>query len=190
MLDGKPDSAEIDLPEGRQTMKQSCCSQCIQFTVGFLLAIVVVNTFTFVTIFGLVAPEKDAWVGTLPSSNEPSLAGYEKTHQLFATEAEAEQAGATSVSNVHFKFWLWSLVGFYAFAASIALGPLCMPCYKSSNSCGRFLSLIIYTLLSLTLLTWWVVGLLLRFCTQGRFASGDIPPEGMRRESWIETIKW
>ena len=38
------------------------------------------------------------------------------------------------------------------------------------------------------LLFWWMCGLVLRFSSGGKYACGDIIPEGMTKEDWVTEI--
>ena len=87
--------------------------------------------------------------------------------------------GATDVTAIHATFVKWFLWGFIQMLLPIAGGllffvPSLAACVQGSTQCAGFI--------------WWIMGMVWRFSAAGKFASGDVIPEGTTEEAWIEGI--
>ncbi len=110
------------------------------------------------------------------------------TEALFATMEDAEAAKATDLDDVHGNFVIWFLWGFIQQMVTCGgplLGGLCMmisPQVASAvmgllgcaSGCGG--------------LAWYITGLVFRCRQSGNFASGDIIPDGVTEEKWMEAM--
>mmetsp|Transcript_23943 Transcript_23943/g.29775 ORF Transcript_23943/g.29775 Transcript_23943/m.29775 type:complete len:117 (+) Transcript_23943:1-351(+) len=109
-----PPSEYLDDDDG-----QSLLSRCANCTASCICATILVNLFAFLAIFGLLNPDKEAWVGTLENGE----------HSMYPTEQAGSEAGATKLSDVHSKFTLWARLGFYTLLVSLLLMVLALPVY-------------------------------------------------------------
>ena len=101
----------------------------------------------------------------------------------------AKTAKATELVDIHARFVLWFVWGFFqslviplggsllvllAMAIHPTFGTLCMGLNGCGLTCGG--------------LAWWVTGIVWRFRSDGAFAAGDIVPEGTTIEEWDQEV--
>ena len=87
---------------------------------------------------------------------------------------------------MHSKFAHWCLAGFIFILGAGALAALSIPMYSKHDKSG-FSEMIkwVWRLLIATGLLWWLVGLVFRFCSNGKYASGDTMPKSKSQEQWL-----
>ncbi len=144
------------------------CS-CLAAAVAFVV---------FLGIYAFNNPNAEAIYGVLPTGQEA----------LFADEATANLAKATDLDDVHSNFVMWFLWGFIQQMVTCVgplLGALCMLIHPSLGSavmglmscgagCGG--------------LAWYITGLVFRCRQSGNFASGDIMPDNVTEEQWMDAM--
>ena len=86
---------------------------------------------------------------------------------MYASEEAAIQAGAVNISDVHSKFTGWATFGFYAFICITLFLMLGIPFCLAINECGKCIFFFLGTIIASSILTWWVTGILIRFCSSG-----------------------
>ena len=81
----------------------------------------------------------------------------------------------------------WASSGFWLLLAPVIPFTMMMKPFVGDGlrKWTDFCMMLEYIFIIVTMLIWWVLGFLCRFSETGRFASGDIPPDGVSNEDWI-----
>ena len=78
---------------------------------------------------------------------------------------------------MHSKFAYWCLSGFIMVMAGGLLASITIPMFNSHDKGGTsFIIAMGWRLFAAIALGWWLLGIIFRFCTNGRYASGDVRP--------------
>ena len=146
---------------------------------GCLVVTVIMNIIVFLAIFGLCNPDKPAYVGTLPDGSQ----------KLYSTLGDGEQEGAQKLSNVHSKFAYWCLSGFIMVLVGAMLASITIPMYNSLDKSGKsFLIAMGWRLFAMLALGWLLLGVIFRFCSKGKYASGDVRPDDKTEDQWEKVL--
>ena len=144
-----------------------CCACCIA-PIVFVV---------YLGVYSFNNPDNEAWLGVTPAGE----------YELYKDEASG--AGSTDLVDIHSRFVIWFTWGFLQnLVAPLAsgllvgmglmlhpiLGSVCMCLLGSAMSCGG--------------IAWWITGIVWRFRSDGKFACGDVVPEGMTEEAWQAEI--
>jgi len=148
------------------------CMLCMVFSVLFAVYLtLVVNLGKFA--FG--NPNESSWYGVIDGKE-----------CLFATAEEAHALSATDVTDAHSPFLRWFLWGFFQTlilpCATLIIFGICFTTAPTYVTCIDFTGNVFGTT------AWLIYGLAWRFSAVGKYASGDIVPEGIEKDNWEENI--
>ena len=142
----------------------SCCAAAVTFIV-------------YLGIYAFNNPNAEAWYG--------NAAGKE---MLFETEADATTAKATDIVDIHGRFVTWFLWGFIQALLPLATGIIGAICGAISPKLGSCMTGLGGCGIGCGGLAWYIVGLVWRFGAAGKFASGDVMPEGVTEDAWAKAV--
>ena len=114
--------------------------------------------------FAFGNPDQNAWYGVINGKQ-----------YLFATQVDAITLSATDMSDVHGPFIRWFLWGFIQ---TLLLGVTLFVCCFGNNTVVKCIGVIGNVG---GILAWWIYGLIWRFSTEGKYASGDVVPDGIEK---------
>ena len=137
--------------------KCAMCSIACVFATGFLIV------FAMLTIFGLINPDPEAWIGKDPYGN----------YRLYPTEEDAVQDDATKISNAHGKVVNWNKAGHYMVLSQLVLSICLLPVYLSRSNVGKWLIMFLAFIYCFAFLFWWTYGMVFRFSRAGQYASAE-----------------
>ena len=165
------------LTQGSAGRRMATCA------VGFIVTMTILTTITFLGIFGLANPESPAWYGRLEAKSADDAAGQ---HALYLTKDLALSADASDVHDVHTWFVNWSLWGFVMALAPLPIAMVTLISHCIHIKCGKLVGGFSMMACGCSMLAWWIMGIIWRFRIEGRYASGDIVPDGMSEADWLE----
>ena len=180
MLDFEPDDP-IAVPQSRKNQPKLSFYEKCQYVVLFLVFMLVfINLLVLFAIYGYFNPEAYAVVGTLPNG--------EMT--IFPSVGEAVDFDAFRIDEVHANMTKWSSAGFWLLLAPLIPFTVMIQPFvgDSMQKWTSFCMIIEYVFIVVTMLIWWILGFMCRFSETGRYASGDIPPDGVSDKEWIAAI--
>ena len=129
-------------------------------------------------IFAFYNPDKAAWVGQVAKDER----------QMFPDKEAGEAVSAISLVNVHSRFEAWFLWGFVnEFVVPIVL-LLAYLTFKVDQIFGTLGVGITGCWGSMSILAWFIIGLVWRFTADGDFASGTRIPSGSNEKEWMEKV--
>ena len=153
------------------------CGICCAVVIAILVSLIPI---TLTILFGVYAfgnPDQPAWYGL--ESGQPSL---------YASEELAKAASAEDIVNIHGRFVNWFFWGFLVFVSPFIITLLLVACvFVSPNTatvCGPVLSFAT----ACGSLVWYILGIVWRFNSKGRYTAGDVPPVGTDKEAWAEQV--
>ena len=96
---------------------------------------------------------------------------------------------ATTYVNIHGRYVTWFQWGFLMFfsgcAVSLFAGCLAFISQNLAAVCGAVLTCANCC----TMIVWYIIGIVWRFDSYGRFAAGTIVPSGISEEEWEKEVK-
>lgn len=96
---------------------------------------------------------------------------------------------AVSVTDIHSSFVIWFTWGFVFSVSPLILTVLVYLFWLISKDiaviCGNFC----FSILGCVSVGWWIIGLVLRFDSVGRYSVGDVPPVGTDPRSWSSQVR-
>ena len=145
-----------------------CCMACCAGAITFVV---------FLGKYAFANPNLPAWYGMVGDADA-----------LFPTEALANAAKASDVSDVHGHMVTWFLWGFIQSLLPIATGILGAIFGAISPALGACMSGLGGLGVGCGGLAWYITGLVWRFNSAGSYASGDVMPEGATEAAWEKAI--
>ena len=154
---------------------------CFVTAIGCLCALSICGGFiTFIVYLGMYAfanPNAAAWYGETMSVDGVLTPG------LYADPTTA----TVPLVDIHGQFVTWFLWGFIQAILPFATVIFAVTCSLISQTLGNAVISIFGCGMGCGGLAWWITGMVWRFSNAGKYASGDIVPEGMDAE---KTAAW
>ena len=138
-----------------------CC--CLSISLATIIVLAVPIAFTIIVgCFAFNNPDQAAWVGKVDNK-----------YEIYATKEEADTANASDITDMHQRYVAWFLIAFI-----MAISPFVNFALITFGSCihegvGTCFIGLLGCAFFCAVPAFYIVGLLWRFDSIGRFASGD-----------------
>lgn len=150
---------------------------CIMCLCGLACCAAGVTFMAYLGIYAFNNPNEEAWYGSMNGNGK-----------IFETENAATAAKAIDIVDIHGRFVTWFLWGFIQSLLPLATGILGAICGAISPSLAAFMTGLGGCGIGCGGLAWYIVGLVWRFSAAGKFAAGDVMPEGTTEDVWTKAI--
>ena len=129
-------------------------------------------------IYAFNNPDKEAWLGVLPSGDS----------KLLADQEAGNLEKATGLVDIHARFVTWFLWGFITALAPIGLIIVFLIATVINPNLGTCVNAVNTLAFGCSGLAWWITGIVWRFRNDGALAAGDIPLKDKTQEEWLEVV--
>ena len=150
-----------------------CCAMSMACLCGLICCGGAITFISFLGKYAFANPDAEAWYGTVGGQED-----------LFPTQAAGDLLKAGDMTDIHGKFVTWFLWGFIQALLPCGTGILSAICGLIHPSAAACMSGLGGLGIGCGGLAWWITGMVWRFGAAGKFAAGDVIPEGVTEEQW------